>query len=327
MLMNTRPLPDHDTLSRHLPWLAAILLLLALVAYAVMSPARTADYADNGNGLPVATEFQSFYQENGGLRVFGFPLAEAFVDAESERLVQYFQRLRLEYDPAQDQILVSPLGRWALPQQAGQALAYQPGSPAPSPAKPSDLKVQDAFLTFYQSYGGESLFGQPISDQLDDGGTRSQYFENARLDWVPEAPLGYRVQPGRLGEAHYRHVGIFDDPGRSRPMDSAGIREADVSAALRAPILYAGEEQTVFVDVKTPEGQRPIAGVFVDLTVYYNGKSEPFALPETDGTGHTHGSLTLPDLQPGQKVRVVVEASTPGGSTIGATSKSFKSWW
>ena len=70
-----------------------------------------------------------------------------------------------------------------------------------------------------------------------------------------------------------------------------------------------------------------MAGVSVDLTVYYNDNAETISLTETDGAGHTQGKLNLPDLRPGQKVRVVVEAATPGGSTIGVTSRSFKSWW
>jgi hypothetical protein len=308
-------------------WPALAAALMLLVGCAVASPTPLASQDGDSFGLPVAAEFRNFYQQNGGLRVFGFPLAEAYNDQDSDRLVQYFQRMRLEYDPSQDRVFVSPLGQWALPKVAGQPGANHSGIGSAEQKIESNLKVQDAFLTFYQTYGGEDLFGPPISEQLDDGGTRSQYFRNGRLDWIPEAPLGYRVQLAQLGEAHYRRVGIFEDPGRSRPMDSAGIREADVSAAVRAPILYAGDEQTVFVDVKTPEGQRPVEGVSVALTAYYNGGSESFILPDTNGTGHTHDSLDLKDLQPGQKVRLIIEATSSGGTVIGRTSKSFKSWW
>ena len=299
--------------------LASFLLLALVAACAVVAPTPTPGPITSTNGLPVAPEFRSYYQEHGGLRVFGFPLTEAYVDTDNERLIQYFQRLRLEYDRSKDEVLVSPLGEWAL--------AALPPSDASSQAARSDYKIQDAFLTFYQDYGGESILGPPISDQMDDGDTRSQYFQNGRLDWVPEAPLAYRVQPGRLGEAHYRQVGIFEDPGRNRPMDSAGIREADVSATLRAPILYAGEKQIVYVDVKNPEGQRPVTGVSVMLTAYYNDQSASFTLPKTDGSGQSHDSLILQDLEPGQKVRLVIEATSAAGDTIGTTSKSFTSWW
>jgi hypothetical protein len=299
-------------------------MLVLLVGCVVATPTPTADLGSS-NGLPIAPEFQTFYEEYGGLRVFGFPITEAYLDGDSDHLIQYFQRLRLEYDRAQERVLVTPLGQWAWPR-----VLDQPGiadADLLSQMSGSDFPVRGEFLNFYESYGGASLLGPAITDQIEDGDTRSQYFRNGRLDWLPEASLGYRVQLAQLGEAHYRQIGIFNDPGRSRPMDSAGIRQADVSATLRAPILFAGEQQTVYVDVKTPGGKRPVAGVSVRLTAFYNGASESFSLPETDGTGHTHNGLNLKDLSPGQKVRLVVEATSPGGTVIGTTSKSFKSWW
>ena len=323
--MNDRVLVDQFILRRRALWLVATVLMILVASCATANPTRTTDIANGGNHMPIAEEFQAFFEENGGLRIFGYPVTEAYLDSNGGRLIQYFQRLRLEYDRSQDQVLVTPLGRWALPQEQVQASVAQT---TPSEGlEQGEVQVRDAFLKFYEANGGENLFGRAISDELEEGGRRTQYFENALLEWRPDAPLDYRVQLGHLGEAHYRQVGVFEDPGRSRPLDSAGVRQADVSATLRAPILYPGEEQVVYVDINTPEGQRPVAGVLVNLTVFYNDKTETFSLTETDGAGHTQGKLILTDLQPGQKVRVVVEASAPGGSTIGVTSKSFKSWW
>ena len=323
--MNEKAFVDQSVLKRQALWLALTILLALLAGCASASPTRTTDIANNGNHLPIGDEFQAFFEQNGGLRIFGYPLTEAYLESDGGRLIQYFQRLRLEYDRSLDQVFVTPLGRWALPEE--QVLAYAPGSSPTEKEVQSELLIRDAFLAFYEANGGEELFGQAISDELEDGGRRAQYFENALLEWRPDAPLDYRVQLGHLGEAHYRQVGIFENPGRSRPLDSTGVREVDVTATLRAPILYAREEQIVYVDVKTPEGRRPVAGVSVAVTVFYNDKTETFSLAETDGAGHTHGKLILPDLRPGQKVRLAVEASSPGGSTIGTTSKSFKSWW
>jgi hypothetical protein len=299
-------------------------MLLLLVGCAVATPTPEAELGSS-NGLPIAPEFQAFYEENGGLRVFGFPIAEGYLDGDTDRLIQYFQRLRLEYDRAQDLVLVSPLGQWAWPRVVARPGIADAELLAESPG--GDLEVRGEFLTFYETYDGKRLLGPPITDQIEGGDTRSQYFRNGRLDWIPEARRDYRVQLAQLGVAHYRQVGIFDDPGRSRPMDSAGIRQADVSATLRAPILYAGEQQSVYVDVNAHGGKRPVSGVSVRLTAFYNGASETFSLPETDGAGHTHDTLILEDLWPGQEVRLVVEATSPGGTVIGTTSKSFKSWW
>ena len=53
-----------------------------------------------------------------------------------------------------------------------------------------------------------------------------------------------------------------------------------------------------------------------EVEIKYNGKSEVVTLSETDGAGHTQGILSLPDVEPGQKVQVIVTASAPGGAII-----------
>jgi hypothetical protein len=298
--------------------LLAIVSLLLLAGCEVDRAESIQENVSSTIGVPVATNFQSFYEEYGGLRVFGSALAEPFTEQDSGRLVQYFQRMRLEYDTALEHVAIFPLGEWAF---------YVPGNDQAQIASKEELIVKDEFLAFYQASQGASLFGPPISQELDEGGTRVQYFQNARLEWHPDAPLGYRVQVGPLGEAHYRQVGIFDDPGRNRPLDSAAVREAMVSANLRAPILFADEQQALFVDVQTPEGKRPVIGAGVEVALTYNGVTETVRLPDTDGAGHTQGELPLRDVEPGQKVQIIVTASAPGGATIGIATQSFRTWW
>lgn len=314
-----RRMVGHRITTRSPAFLLSIVVTLTLmVACGNDSSERDREIVNLNSIIPVSADFQSFYDEYGGWRVFGQALAEPFNDGDSGRLVQYFQRMRLEYDAGLGHVVIFPLGEWAF---------YVPGNDQDQNVSGGDLIVKDEFLAFYQESLGESLFGPPISPELDEGGTRVQYFQNARLEWHPDAPLGYRVQVGPLGEAHYRQVGIFKDPGRNRPLDSAAVREATVSTSLRAPILFAGESQVVFVDVQTPEGNRPVTGVIVEVATTYNGQTEFLRLPDTDGAGHTQGVLQLDDVEPGQRVQIVVTASAPGGNTIGAASQSFKTWW
>jgi hypothetical protein len=278
-------------------------------------------------GIPVSTEFLAFYEGNGGAQLFGNPLADAYIESQDERLVQYFQRMRLEFEPFEDRVVVTPLGQWAMPDPAEQLTA--PGSDAnqSSSSAEADIVVQDEFRKFYLQHGGKAFFGSPISPQLIEGGTRTQYFQNVRLEWHPEAPIENRVQVGLLGEAHYRRIGLYEDPGRSRPLDSAGVREANISATFRTPILYTGEKQVIFIEVETPDGHRPVAGVEVELAIKYNGRTELVSLPATDRAGQTKGALPLPNFEPGRRVRVTVTASAPGGTLIGSTTESFRTWW
>ncbi|MGH2536005.1 MAG: hypothetical protein ACRDHL_01260 [Candidatus Promineifilaceae bacterium] len=307
--------------------LRAVWLLLALLLLSGCALEGQTETPASGAGFAIAPEFAAFYDHYGGARLFGYPLAEPYTDPQTGRLVQYFQNTRLEYNLAAAQVLMAPLGEWALPPAEAQLPAPQA---AGGPARffpETGLALQDEFLAFYEAHRGDLLFGPPLSAQLDEGGRRVQYFRNVRLEWHPAAPPEYRLQVGPLGEAHYRAVGAYQDPGRSRPLDSAGVREAVLAANVRAPILYGGEQQVIFVDVSTADGGRPVAGVQVDLALSYAGRTEAVRMPDTDGAGHTQMALALADAEPGQRVQVLATAFAPGGQAIGQTSLSFTIWW
>lgn len=75
-------------------------------------------------GYLVSCEFLRFYDENGGLDVFGYPIS-GWV-SEGGYLVQYFQRMRMEWHPerpAGERVVVGPLGleyieRYGVPYEA-----------------------------------------------------------------------------------------------------------------------------------------------------------------------------------------------------------------
>ena len=297
--------------------LLLVALLLFLAGCMVGRSSNSQETVASANFIPIGEEFRAFYETNGGQRVFGYPLTDPFPNVSGDRIIQYFQRLRLEYEPARDDIHITALGQWDAPSKSAESQ---------SDALSGPLLAEGAFLTFYEKYNGELLFGRPITPQIDEAGMRIQYFDNARLEWHPELPLDYRVQVGLLGEAHYRQVGLFLNPGRSRPLDSATVREAIISASFRAPIMYRGDNQVVYVQVQTPEGHRPVTGVKIELAISYNGRTELMELDETDGAGYTQGDLALGNVAPGQNVKVRVTASAPGGPTIGTTSQSFRVW-
>lgn len=313
---------------RRVAFLGMVLLVFLLAVGCVSTPSIPFQKAEvQQAGIPVAQEFLAFYESNGGAQIIGKPLAEPYLDPRDGRLVQYFQRIRLEIEPITERVVLTPLGQWALPESAEQAAASDIESEQVSVAAETDIAVEDEFEEFFLKYGGEAFFGPPISPQLIDGGTRTQYFRYGRLEWHPEAPIDNRVQVGLLGEAHYQRIGLYEDPGRSRPLDSAGIREAVISASFQTPILYSGENQVIFVAVETPDGRRPVAGVEVELAVKYNGRTELVSLADTDGAGQTKGALPLPNFEPGRRVQVTVSASAPGGTLIGTTTESFRTWW
>ncbi len=60
--------------------------------------------------------------------------------------------------------------------------------------------VQGEFLSFFDRYNGEVLFGQPRSEALVQDGLTVQYFERVRMELHPSNPAPYRVQLSLLGD-------------------------------------------------------------------------------------------------------------------------------
>ena len=80
-------------------------------------------------------------------------------------------------------------------------------SPLPALAAPSTVyfpetghTLSDQFLTYWRHEGGLAIFGFPISEPLDQGGFKVQYFERARFELHPEfAGTPFEVELGLLG--------------------------------------------------------------------------------------------------------------------------------
>jgi len=87
----------------------------------------------------VSYAFLTFYDQNGGLDVFGYPISEPLV--ENGRIVQYFQRTRMEWHPERprgDRVVVGALGmayiqKFGVPEEyrKPQPLSAQPATIAP----------------------------------------------------------------------------------------------------------------------------------------------------------------------------------------------------
>jgi len=72
----------------------------------------------------------------------------------------------------------------------------------------TDHTVRGQFLQFFNDHGGLDILGPPVSEETMEDGVRVQYFQNTRLEWHPENPRPYRIQPGLLGDL----VGEFQPP-------------------------------------------------------------------------------------------------------------------
>jgi hypothetical protein len=173
-------------------------------------------FAETSHNVP--EPFISFWRERGGLRRFGFPLTEAYVEVSEtdggRYLTQYFERARFEHHPdyagTVDEVMLGLLGTETNTRRAAEA-AFQR---IPSFTSTADRvyfpetghSLSGIFLRIWQERGGLRIFGYPISEELrersaTDGVTRTvQYFERNRFEHHPDFAGAYdEVMFGHLG--------------------------------------------------------------------------------------------------------------------------------
>ncbi|HYO50629.1 MAG TPA: hypothetical protein VEW94_12325 [Chloroflexia bacterium] len=161
-------------------------------------------------GQFVSQPFLQYWQQNGGLAVFGFPISgriQETAEATGEiYTAQYFERARFELHPATgEQVILGRLG----------ALMTQPQEPA-TPIEGAQFfpetghNLSGPFLKFWNENGGLAIFGFPITEELieknpvDGKEYTVQYFERNRFELHPEnAGTPFEVQLGQLGTQLY----------------------------------------------------------------------------------------------------------------------------
>lgn len=163
-------------------------------------------FRETGHTLGYA--FREFYDRQGGLPIFGYPITEVFV--EEGRPVQYFERARLEWHANLGIVQAGHLGRWAAAGLAAHPAFAPVGGASDGGAffAQTGHTLSGQFLSYWQRSGGLATFGLPISQPFEqpneqDGRTYLvQYFERARLELHPENPPAYQVQLGHLGRRY-----------------------------------------------------------------------------------------------------------------------------
>jgi hypothetical protein len=163
-------------------------------------------FAETGHSL--ANPFKAYWDANGGLAQFGYPLTEAFseksVDDGKTYTVQYFERARFEHHPEKAgtpyEVLLGFLGKAFHPADA----AVKAASGARFFAE-TGHNLSGRFREYWESRGGLSIYGFPISEMFNEvsptnGKTYTvQYFERARFEAHPENAAPNDVLLGQLG--------------------------------------------------------------------------------------------------------------------------------
>jgi hypothetical protein len=226
--------------------LLAALLLTMLPAGAAFAQSDARCFTETG--YCISGPIRSYWERNGGLAVFGYPLGPQ----QNEQVenwtgpVQWFERDRLEDHSNQGiGVLAGRLGAEVLEQQ-GRAWQYgneQPGR-AGGPCRYFNETGYNVCNTEFRRYwernGGLERFGYPITpliqETIEGRSYQVQYFERRRMEFHPENAAPYNVLLGLLG----RDVFTAGQPGRPCPYAVLGELQANYAefnrnAALGCP--------------------------------------------------------------------------------------------
>jgi hypothetical protein len=291
----------------------------------------------------VSGAFLAFYDLHGGRAIFGYPLTRPF--EEDGRLVQYFQRARMELhrDAQGERVELGLLG-----QELGHSQPPIPASEIPPPTHPDKRyfgetghTVSFTFLQFYQDKGGVERFGYPITEWIiEPNGSIVQYFQKSKMAWYPENPPGQRVQLGMLGTIYVeQHVdpiykereppyGPSQTPVPVTPTPGSvpeGVTEVRMMSTLKRPVIGSNGKQTVYVYVFDQQ-DRGVPGASVDIEVQYqDGRTEPYALAGTNANGYSQLEFEVGSPPPG--LVVIVNLNARYGDLAAQTSTAFLPWW
>ncbi len=215
----------------HRASVTALLIMVSIALPARLTQAQ-AERCFPETGYCIAGRFLQFWEQHGGLPVFGYPISPAQPelnrDTGATYLTQWFERNRFEQHPANDppyDVLLGRLGddlllhagrRWRdespAPQSGGDCLWF-----AQTGRNVCDQEAGSGFKSYWLSHGLEfdgrpgysfeeslALFGLPLTEPRVETNTSgdtvvTQWFERARFEWHPANPAPYRVLLGLAG--------------------------------------------------------------------------------------------------------------------------------
>ncbi len=345
--------------------LGAVLVLVLLLSLAGSTVTGVAQAASvryfPRTGHNVQGEFLAFFERYGGEDIFGLPRTEQI--QLGELTVQYFERARMEHHPrnppayrVQLSLLGDLLGYRTPPLVSS---SYSRNSATRRYYPETGHTICYAFLQYFDSHGGLTVFGYPITELTMEAGRVVQYFQRMKLEHHPENAAYVQIAVANLGDEYIRREGLSQSylepvapmtgaqpseeavvvpqyipppvtPGAPAPLPilpfptERPVGRFQVSACVKYPITGQGGYQTVYVRV-TDEGDQPLQGASVEASVHFRDGDKSLRGQDTDASGHSLLSFGIGYPPPGYTIIVDVNVSY-GGRTMSAVA-SFIPWW
>jgi hypothetical protein len=187
--------------------LVTLLILCTSFTPTTQAAGRTRCFQETG--YCVSGSILDYWEQHGGLPVFGYPIGPAQTETVERAwtgLVQWFERDRLE-DHGLDGVLAGRLGDRFL-QFQGIDWQQLPRDTAITPGcrffRETQFNLCEPFLGYWERHGGLARFGYPITgmrqERLERGQYTVQYFERRRIEYHPEhGGTPFEVLLGLLG--------------------------------------------------------------------------------------------------------------------------------
>lgn len=288
-----------------------VIMILVLASCSVFAP--TSQAADRirtfpETGYSVSGNFLDYWEGNGALPVFGFPISDQRAERGSEGVFdsQWFERERFERHPENKppyQILLGRLGDEMLRRQGRDWRSFPQGSQQSGCRffPETNHSLCEPFLSYWQGHGLEfdgrrgtsaaeslALFGLPLSEPQQETNSSgqtvlTQWFERARFEYLPNNPDPYKVLLGRLGAE------VFDPTAGNGPTHYHKVQQQGWPAPLEVPVGFTVEEAASGL-----KGPRFMA-LDSDGSIVYGSSttSEVVRLRDSDGDGRYEAKQTV----------------------------------
>ncbi|HEY4692477.1 MAG TPA: hypothetical protein VIH16_03515 [Bellilinea sp.] len=305
-----------------------ILILLGAVTIPGYTQGTTGE--DFGTGHIVRGAFLEQYAAvRNPLDIYGLPITGEFEGMSTFGIttVQYFNKTRFDLVKdlsGNDKVVVANLGELMYPGPGPLAPVSSDGPTCRSfPA--TGKSVCYAFLQYYDANEGSVNFGDPISDLEIREGRYVQYFQKARMEWVPELEADSHVVLTDLGKRYFDFM--VGDPDRLKPEGSSipgKPRKPQAYAFVASPLITAGSQQTLNV-VVVDMFHKPVANAQVWIFLLTpDGRSDPYRASDTNPDGISTLQFPAGNLSPTQIVELEVKVTANGEE---ATAKSWYRIW
>ena len=149
-----------------------------------------------------------------------------------------------------------------------------------------------------------------------------QYFQNGRLEWLPNRPVGEQVVPGELGRLYYERFAPSPGTALNSPLTSVPLQ---LNAFVLNSLATAGGQQVVYVIAQKPD-RSGLSGVVLSARVILpDGSAQEITPPVTDANGLSQFAFVVPQLAVQDLVRIEVSARL--AADYANTSAWFRIWY